>query len=269
MNKISNYDLYNQGMAKSMEDKMFWLYQMEELIKTKRIKRVVDYGCADGTFLKNVQLFCRQKQIKYPQLVGIDIDDTMLEKAKKKCSMGIFIKEDSLKEMRLKPSRWDVLNLSSVIHEVYSYCTSDQVNQFWDFVWSGFSYVCIRDMMIDNQTERTYFKDDISELLPDSYQMQIEDFVDHWGSISSMKNLVHFLLKYRYKENWDREINENYLPITVEELLAKIPDNYEILYQEHYTLPFLKEKVFQDFSLTLDAPTHFKLILRKKGGKSY
>ncbi|MGA1049083.1 MAG: hypothetical protein ACO3UU_13830, partial [Minisyncoccia bacterium] len=34
-----------------------------------------------------------------------------------------------------------------------------------------------------------------------------------WGSIfKDYRNFIHFLLKYRYTDNWEREVNENYLP---------------------------------------------------------
>ena len=84
------------------------------------------------------------------------------------------------------------------------------------------------------------------------------------GSIGINKNLIHYLLKYRYTENWDRELNENYLPISKEKLLSLIPKNYEVIFYEHYALPFLKEKVREDFGIILKDKTHIKLILKRK-----
>ena len=60
------------------------------------------------------------------------------------------------------------------------------------------------------------------------------------GGLTSNKNFLHYLLTYRYVENWDREVRENYFPHSIEEFLSKIPTKYEVVYFEHYTLPFLR-----------------------------
>lgn len=50
MEKIANNQHYNQAMAKSMIDKLFFLDMAVD------IKSVVDFGCADGTLLKCDQM---------------------------------------------------------------------------------------------------------------------------------------------------------------------------------------------------------------------
>lgn len=59
-------------------------------------------------------------------------------------------------------------------------------------------------------------------------------------------------------------MRENYFPHTIEEFLNKIPDYYEIVYFEHYTLPFIREQVRKDFGVQLTDPTHGKILLRYK-----
>lgn len=74
-------------------------------------------------------------------------------------------------------------------------------------------------------------------------------------------------MKYRYKENWDREVRENYFPITLEQLLSKIPTyKYEIIYFEDYILPFTSNKIKQDFDVDIHDNTHVKLLLQLKEG---
>ena len=48
-----------------------------------------------------------------------------------------------------------------------------------------------------------------------------DGFEDVWGAICDVrakkvdtKRLFHFLIKYRYQENWAREVQENYLPVS-------------------------------------------------------
>lgn len=93
---------------------------------------------------------------------------------------------------------------------------------------------------------------------------QIRDFEHNWGSLMRNNNFLHFLMKYKYIENWDREVKENYFPITLEELLKKIPSDYEIAYIETYCLPYLKSIVEKDFGININDNTHVKLLLKRK-----
>jgi hypothetical protein len=48
-----------------------------------------------------------------------------------------------------------------------------------------------------------------------------------------------------------------------EELLRKIPSNYDLVFHEHYTLPFLKRTVKKDYGVEIKDNTHLKIILEK------
>ena len=69
-------------------------------------------------------------------------------------------------------------------------------------------------------------------------------------------------MKYRYVSNWEREVSENYLPLNIEDLIAKVSEKYRVVYQKHYVLPFLQEQVEKDFGIVLEDPTHVQLILK-------
>ena len=58
-------------------------------------------------------------------------------------------------------------------------------------------------------------------------------------------------------------MKENYLPLLTEEILLKVPSNYRIKYYEHCTLPYLKDKVMEDFGIDLNTKTHYKLLLER------
>jgi len=60
-------------------------------------------------------------------------------------------------------------------------------------------------------------------------------------------------------------VNENYLPITVEELMQLIPQEYEVVYSEHYVLPYVKQQIRRDSGIELKDATHFKILLKRKG----
>lgn len=256
---IVDYNTYTSGMAKSIEDKLFWV----NMIPKSEYDIVIDYGCADGQFLREVR-----KRNPKCFVCGIDIDDLMLNKARHTIGLqnASYINANNEKLPCNKEVINGVLNLSSVIHEIYSYKTEKEINQFWKYVFeSGYKYICIRDMAITEEV--AHDKKRINYILNMNNTDEVlrrEKFQSVFGSIYQKKNFVHYMMKYRYTENWEREVNENYLPITVEELEKIIPDEYEIVFKKHFVLPFLKDKIAEDWNINFDIPTHIKLILRKK-----
>ena len=90
---------------------------------------------------------------------------------------------------------------------------------------------------------------------------QVEDFERVAGPITDNKNLVHFLLKYRYLVNWNREVNENYFPVDIETFLRKFRKE-DIIYLERFRVPFLDECIAEDFGISLTDYTHVKLIVK-------
>lgn len=141
---ISNYISYNSGMDKSYLDKIFFLDKVES------VESILDFGCASGDILKHIHDI--DKDIK---LFGYDNDNNMIKIGNDKYSdFAIF--ESNFEELitYLKPET-SLLNLSSVIHEVYSYGKLNDVQQFWNRVFNtGFKYISIRDLSISNTCSR-------------------------------------------------------------------------------------------------------------------
>lgn len=254
---IQDVAKYTSGMQKSMMDKLFFLDKIDA-------DRIIDFGCANGAMLGAISEL-------FPDIhcIGYDISDEMLEIARKENPKASYT--DNWSDIEYVVNEIELgrnaLVLSSVIHEVYAYQREESVWDFWTKVFdSGFDYICIRDMMISDTAIRpTYWKDFV-KVIGEANWGQILSFTSEAGSLQSNMNLIHFLLKYRYTENWDREVRENYLPFTVEHLLRRIiPPKYDVIYFDHYTLPFLQEQVKRDFDIELKDNTHVKLILKKRG----
>lgn len=82
-------------------------------------------------------------------------------------------------------------------------------------------------------------------------------FEDRWGAICdsetkrvNVKNLIHFLIKYRYVENWDREVKENYLPVTQDKLASLLSGlGYSLTHKESSRLAFYSKTWDKDFKL--------------------
>ena len=256
---IKNIQSYIGGMNLGLQDKLFFVDMVD-------FDAIVDFGCADGSFLKLVSEI--NPKIK---LFAYDIDPNMLLKAKSKLGKGSVV-TDNWGEIRksLAYFKRPLLNLSSVIHEVYSYSKTSDVKNFWDNQVFGddFKYITIRDMIPSTEiskSEISQFKDDVRKVKQKFDRDLLKSFEEKWGSINSnYRTLIHFLLKYRFTDNWEREVSENYLPISIETLRKKIPNGYKIVYEDNFLLPFLKNEVKKDFNIDLIHPTHTKMIITNK-----
>lgn len=251
--EIKNMNMYINSMQKSVLDKMFFIDKVFE-----PFANIVDFGCANGELIKALHsLFGEYRYI------GYDISDDMLREAKKNIPFADLYSDWDQIDADFSDS---LLNISSTLHEVYSYSAPTEIETFWDRVFTGgFKYISIRDMMLAEENKGPADKVQLAAVTEDKvYAAKRNDYISVWGEIKTQHDLVHFLLKYRYTDNWGREVRENYVPITVEELLARIPDNYEIVYKEHFTLPYTQWRIQDDFGFTFRTPTHIKLILRRK-----
>lgn len=258
MNQISDLDVYNLRMTKSMIDKLFFLDMSVNL------EGVLDFGCADGTLLRHVDAFCPGLK-----LVGYDLDPEMVRLAASQFPKACF------------SSDWQAavdaafsggvgsnicLNLSSVIHEVYSYSGAEGIDTFWKRAYgSGFEYIAIRDMMLSESADRvTPIRDEMRVRTSRGHAKQLREFEAIHGSIANNKNFLHFLMKYQYLENWEREVAENYLPLSTTRFFEMMPTDYEVVIYNRYSLPYLGYCVKRDFNVEIADDTHVKILLRRK-----
>ena len=245
-------------MNKSIIDKMFFTDKIETDV-------IVDFGCADGSLLNFVHSI-------YPEIrcVGYDIEQEMIDIANKtKLELddtrftSSFEEVKAIvrqaKDMDLKVS----LLLSSVIHEVYAYGLNN-VDKFWKDIYAlDVDFIIIRDMCVSKTASHPADLISVTRVKQIFDKNKIAEFEQYWGSLEENWSLTHFLLKYKYEENWNREVRENYLPINKEDLLQMIPRNYFPDFVEHYTLPYIRNEVRKDFGIELNERTHIKLIFRK------
>ena len=253
---ITNMAVYNSGMKKSLLDKIYFMDKVDAEV-------FVDYGCADGTLINFLSSL-------FPEFtyIGFDISEEMVQLARKnnEANENVFFSSNwqDVKNKISSMKKKSAVLLSSVIHEVYSYGTSGDVSTFWDRVFTdGFDYIVIRDMMPSTSIDRRSDINDVAKVFRTADVKSLSNFERVWGSVENNKNLIHFFLKYRYTDNWAREVKENYMPINREEFLSQLPENYEITFHEHFILPFLKTMVEKDFKVELKDNTHIKLIMKK------
>ena len=250
---IEDYGSYLSGMDKSYMDKLFFVDKVED------IDNIFDYGCADGSILNHLHALSPGIA-----MIGYDINHDMVRLANNK--PGVIASTNLEKCIKLINPGRTLINLSSVIHEVYSYSKESETERFWNVVFdTGFRYIAIRDFSLSRSADRLSDINDYIKVLRHGSQVQITDFEDRWGSLQNNRALIHFLMKYRYTGNWDRENNENYFPLTLEKLLSMIPtEKYEIVYFQNYVLPFTLNRVREDFNITIRDNTHVKILLKRK-----
>jgi hypothetical protein len=254
--QVADISTYNAKMQKALIDKIFFLDKVGDA------NVFVDYGCADGSVLK-----LAQSLIPDNIYIGYDFSKDMIDSAKNNCKKLPIEFTDDLEQLtRLTEASDGVscLSLLSLIHEVYAY-GPEKVSAFWNFVFSKnlFNYVAIRDMCVSRTTSRPSDPISVAKIRMNYDKNMLAQWEAQWGSLSENWSLVHFLLTYSYVDSWDRELRENYLPVCLEDLLNLVPADWEPVYVEHYTLPYIRQQVMTDFGIDLQDRTHVKLILKQ------
>lgn len=265
MNAILNYQFYNDEMKKGLEDKLFFMNN--EQVRSD-LDFILDYGCANGALIKEMSVVFPDLQFS-----GFDLDEKMIEFARNQNipNAGFYDDYEKARFRSLMYSKKETAILcSSIIHEVYSYGTPESINAFWQNLNDGsHKYILIRDMSLSkNDPFFSQLDLDIkNKILKYADPSQISDFVSIWGDFKTNKDLYHFLFKYRYLDNWKREVEENYFPISLEDMIGEINlEQFELIYQKNYLLPFQQEVIKKDFDIDLsfEHKTHTNLIFRRK-----
>lgn len=255
---ITNLDTYNARMASSIEDKMWFWDKVKHTIDC-----VVDYGCADASLLLRIN-----EEHPYQTLIGYDASDDMLARAKEKTKDTPICFVESIFEPKMEKT---CLVLSSVVHEIYSYQSKEDADFELGMLFDlGAKYIAIRDMGV---RDVCYSVETPSEVLDAIYKRdglaKVNSFERHQECrITNWANCIHYLLKAPYDENWCREVEENYIPFTMNEVLTQYginsPIKYDVVYFEAYTLPYVYERLIRDYNFGLRAPTHYKLLLERR-----
>lgn len=262
MDKIQDLNIYTKRMKRGLQDKLFFIPWLNNLSQPFIF---IDYGCADGVLIDIILQ-------DYPQsiCVGLDCNEDMLSLASTRChqycaTRAYFCKTfEELKELLLGfPVNIKIFNMSSVLHEVHHYNTLKEVEKFYQNIQTlSADYIFIRDMYNEDKKCNYISQDVYTKLLNHPLlKNQIKDFERYFGSIIEKKNCTHFLLKYKYLENWYREVKENYFPDIQFSYFEK---EYCCIFRKEYQLPYLTKLWKEELDITLDSNTHIQLIYKKK-----
>lgn len=253
MEKITNYAVYNNGMRNTIIDKMWFLDYISPNIST-----IIDFGCADGDLFKEIEKIYPNKF----DYIGIDNDKIMRTRAKANLRFAaervdIFESLEDLKLFDLDMSKC-ILVMNSIIHEIYSYCSYVEIRKIFNQIKnSGIKYIAIRDMhLIQNENEgwRTLKE------LPKEYHQKFYETTEYVFHNDFTNQILEFLLKYSYDENWERERKERYLWNWEFELLYTLK-NYNLKQSFSFSIPYLENKWKKDLGIEFHYKTHKKILL--------
>lgn len=257
MEKIKNIEKYNSGMAKSIKDKLWFTQFLEQSQFNNAI--IVDYGCGNGTLIRELEHIFPCRFSYY----GVDNNEEMLKLAynnRTKSGIGVFT-EYCKNVPQIITDRPKILILSSVLHEILSYGNWNSLEEIRSFQPD---YIFIRDMYVDESIYRRPSKKDLNKI---SKHPQFTEYFKYHQDFDDQLQILDFLLKYRYIENWDREVKEDYTSLRHYDIINDLFRNYNIIYKKQYILPFLKNKVMEDFGINLVDNTHINLILKRNDSK--
>lgn len=255
---ITDHNTYLADLSRGIHDKLFFVGRIHPTL-------VVDYGCADGQLLTSYH-----HSNPDATLVGYDHDERMVTAARGRRYNPVFFYSDwKSVECEIDDAEGEgtsAIILSSVIHEVMGYGNDNDVRKFWSRVWhSQFDYVVVRDMMIEDHIWSCEADlEDVEAIIERTPARKLAQWEGRWGPITELGSLTHFLLTYQYEDNWERELLEDYLPISTQQMRERAEAaGYGLTYWVHERLPYHVEKVKQDYGIEVPVRTHVKAIFAR------
>lgn len=256
-----NLDIYTTEMSKSIWDKAFFMDKIPDA------KCVIDFGCADGAMVRFLAPL-------FPDImfVGFDINEELISRARAATPFyanNVFFGnyEDVITFVKDKYTSDEIcINFASVLHEVFS-STPEGKTSIYDMVRIlKPKYITIRDMYFIEEENRNLSFSYVERVLTDMNidRKYIQVFEEMHESIMTIKGLLHFLMKYQWKDNgWKNELEENYFAWQLHDFLDLTRYEYTRTFEAHYMLPYYDEK-WKDLHLMPNTVhTHAQFVLRR------
>lgn len=274
MKKTTVNNKYLNELKNTFIDKAFFVEKLPE-----NINIILDYGCADGSFL----MFLRKIYGEKYKYIGIEpnADFYRIAKANK---LEVYENFHNFYKNISKDLYSNIcINFSSSLHEIYNGAEFNFIVELMEVY--KFGAISIRDMNVQIMDEvvfeekycsdvKTFIINMMNIFIRRKTSQKLSQFVTI-KPIDNLEDIVHFLLKYFYDgDDWIRELNENYLCTTDKfqntlDLYSEF--GYELIWQQDYNLPYLITKWMKDhmlFDFDRDYPwftTHSQYLFVKKG----
>lgn len=247
---MTDQTTYCNEMAKGIEDKLFFLDKIE-------VDNIIDFGCADGQVTRAIA------GNTFTEVYGYDKNPQILPDNNHKQDQYFSDWPELLSVIPqgegLFQNKTAIL-FSSLLHEVYSNGEQEDVKgKIFDLQPD---YIIIRDMYVSDEDKEGYLSNDTVNAIVDNVSLRlVNHFIRKWGPIVNIGNMIHFLMKHRFAYNWEYEMQENYLALDDDRI-----DYWEsvgdVVFEEHYPLPYYKDVFKSRYGFDLNVPTHIKLIIQ-------
>ena len=260
--EIIDYNTYLARMDVSLPDKAFFVY------RAPLARVIVDFGCAAGNLFRYIRSISNQEYI----MIGYDNDKAMRELARESADVVCGTMEELQEAIEHTLTAHNLtmknvlFNFSSVIHEMNSY-EIDDIFSFINDLRPG--YISIRDMKFRCKRE---IPNDWLRIFDGKYLKQFYSFLAHRGIIfPNLEDFAEYLLKYKYTENWERELEEHYFFgfARAERYYDELIDNhkYRPTWDVNYCLPHFDRQIRDDFNIFFNVSdyftTHEQLLLER------
>jgi 2-polyprenyl-3-methyl-5-hydroxy-6-metoxy-1,4-benzoquinol methylase len=255
-----------------LNDPMGYLRRMEASLRNKLVlndfipsqaESILDVGCANGAL---TNALARLDPIAHYK--GIDLNESFIQEAKETYQRyNLSFENVYLRSLLERKQRYDAVIFCSVLHEFYSYgegksSVMKALADTYELLNKG-GRIIIRDMILseskkDLRTEMQ-MRAACKVFYNEKYHNQLLQFTEKYGTITgSAFNLNHFLLKYLYVENWETELKEDYVAMTLEDY-EKIFSvlGIKAIYAKTSLLPYLDQRWQEDFDLTAREAAEF------------
>lgn len=251
MAEIKDLDIYIQRMDAALPDKAWWLSYIDDSIDT-----VVDFGCATGRLQHMIESIAPGKY----RYIGID---NAYEMRRNFVADGEIYASFQEAIGHFNPAT-SVLVFNSVLHEIFTYSSKSEILSFQHILTTvPFAYIAIRDMYQKNNINFPDGENYLQAIQNSPYAAQFNEFKALSRHTKPYVLAKEFFLKYRYKENWDREKKEQYL-WDWKKYLQNLLKNVTIAYEEDFYIPFVAHKIEEDFHINYSETTHKKMLFYNK-----
>lgn len=221
-----------------------------------QVTDILDVGCADGAVTRVLA-----DVFPHASVLGIDLDASFVALATSHntdAAPRLQFEVSYLRDLLSHDRRFDAISFISVLHEFFSYgegvsSVLKALADAHELLRAG-GEIIIRDMVPMEYAKHTHegVVSTLAKVRDNTvYKAQLHDFEHAFGSITTVCDLNHFLLKYFYTDNWEQECPEHYMPITIEQyenIFSLL--GMELVHRESYRLPYLEGKWKKDFGFT-------------------
>jgi hypothetical protein len=245
-------DAYNESLAKSLEDKRWFLPHVR-----KDIGLWVDFGCADGTLLRSLP----DGVLK----LAYDIDPRQVQRAIQKGLAGTWEwanVEEAVRQAKRRGLKVGI-HFSSVLDEVKGLTKLvEEVNALKP------DAIVIRQHAVDQWAQwKDAPKEWLSAILHVTHPTDLLDFVERYGYVETRKQALQFFLKAPYLGTVDykRELESDYLGIDAQDYLTMFGAMYRVAYSRHDKgNGYIQRFAYTKFGVYLPDNTHVKIVLERK-----